>query len=566
MTAAAQTNGSAPAAPFSIPIESAEFAHDDSDVVVVIGSGAGGGTLANELCQQGIHTVVLEAGPHLTGADYVNDEWPAFNQMAWLDNRTTSGSWRIVNDFPNLPAWTVKAVGGTTTHWAGACPRFRDYEFRAKSEYGGGLEGANLLDWPIGLADLEPYYDQAEIKMGVTHRHGRPALPANNNYKVFANGAERSGRGQYATGPYATNAEPYDGRPASVQDGFNFQGDKNGSKWSPLVADLPKAGKTGNLDLRPECQAIQITHDSAGKADGVLYLDAKGALHRQAARAVCVACNAIETARLLLLSASPLHPDGLANSSGQVGRNYMRHTTGSVYARFDKPVHMHRGETMAGVIADEAPNDPDRGFVGGYYLETLALGPSFLAAFVEPGAWGPDFTAIMDAYANTAGMWITGEDMPQESNRVTLNHGVTDDKGLPVPNVHFDDHPNDVAMREHAWAAGEEIYAAVGSTGAHRTTPYPSTHNMGTARMSERPEDGVVDGFGQAHDVSNLFVSDGSVFTSWCCRESDVDDRGAGDSAGRVHRRSGEGGRSLIPGSAVRGPQSAGVRGLRTAD
>ena len=200
-----------------------------------------------------------------------------------------------------------------------------------------------------------------------------------------------------------------------------------------------------------------------------------------------VACNAIESARLLLLSASPLHPDGLGNSSGQVGRNYMRHVTGSVYARFDKPVHMYRGETMAGVVADEAPHDADRGFAGGYYFETLALGPPFLAAFAEPGSWGPEFTEIMDAYANTAGLWITGEDMPQETNRITLNGAVTDQHGLPVPNVHFDDHPNDVAMRDHAWAQGEKMYEAVGSTGAHRTTPYPSTHNMGTARMSEKP-------------------------------------------------------------------------------
>ena len=504
-------NGSGPQ-PFSAPIDSRSFGHDDEDLVVVIGSGAGGGTIANELCQQGVRVVVLEAGPHLTGADYVNDEWPAFSQMAWLDPRTTSGSWRVARDFPNLPAWTVKAVGGTSTHWAGACPRFKDYELRAQSTYGGGVDGANLLDWPIGLAELEPYYDKAEVKMGVTHVHGRPALPANNNYKVLANGAERVGYTRYATGPYATNAEPYDGRPASIQDGFNFQGDKHGAKWSTLVADLPKAGKTGNLDLRPTCQAVQITHDARGRADGVLYLDGDGGLQRQRARVVVVACNAIETARLLLLSASPAHPDGLANSSGQVGCNYMRHVTGSVYARFDKPVHMHRGETMAGVVADEDGHDPDRGFAGGYYFETLALGPPFLAAFAEPGSWGPEFTEIMDAYANTAGLWITGEDMPQESNRVTLNAATTDQHGLPVPNVHFDDHPNDVAMREHAWVQGEAMYEAVGATGAHRTTPYPSTHNMGTARMSARPEDGVVDPHGAAHDVPNLFVGDGSAF------------------------------------------------------
>jgi choline dehydrogenase-like flavoprotein len=490
------------------------FGFDDDDVIVVIGSGAGGGTLANELCQQGLRVVVLEAGPHLTANDYVQDEWAAFNQMAWLDNRTTSGSWRVATDFPNLPAWTVKAVGGTSTHWAGACPRFQEHEFRIKREYGGGIDGASLLDWPIGLSDLEPYYDKAEIKMGVTHVHGRPPLPANNNYKVFANGAKNVGYDGYATGPYGTNAEPYDGRPATVQDGFNFQGDKQGSKWSTLVAELPKASATGKLDLRSECQAVQITHDASGRADSVIYLDGDGNLQRQKARAVCVACNAIESARLLLLSDSPSHPDGLANSSGQVGRNYMRHLTGSVYGRFPKPVRFYRGETMAGIITDECGNDPDRGFAGGFYMETLALGVPFLAAFVDPGAWGAEFTATMEAYANTAGMWLVGEDMPQETNRVTLNGDVSDANGLPVPNVHFDDHPNDVAMREYAFGKGEAVYEAVGAEKCVRTPPYPATHNMGTCRMSERPEDGVVDKWGEAHDVPGLFVSDGSVFTT----------------------------------------------------
>ena len=271
---------------------------------------------------------------------------------------------------------------------------------------------------------------------------------------------------------------------------------------------------TGLLDLRPESHVVQITHDAAGRVDAVLYLDAEGNLQRQAASMVAVAGNSIETPRLLLMSASPMFPDGLANSSGQVGRNYMRHTTGSVYARFDEPVRMYRGETMAGVIADESRHDPDRGFAGGYYLETISLGPAFLASFADPGAWGRDFTKILDSYANTAGLWVIGEDLPQETNRITLNSAVTDRHGLPVPNVHFDDHPNDIAMREHGYRQAELLYEAVGSIGSHRAPPYPSTHNMGTSRMSEKPEDGVVDKWGRAHDVPNLFVSDGSVFTT----------------------------------------------------
>ena len=211
---------------------------------------------------------------------------------------------------------------------------------------------------------------------------------------------------------------------------------------------------------------------------------------------MCVAGNSIETPRLLLNSASALFPDGLANSSGQVGRNYMRHLTASVYAIFDKPVRMYRGETMAGHIEDEAPNDPSRGFVGGYYLQLLALGVPFMAAFVDPGGWGREFTAILEGYERMAGLWLVGEDMPQETNRVTLNTDELDQYGQPVPNVHFDDHPNDLAMREHAWAAGEALYESVGALQDVRTPPYPATHNLGTARMSERPEDGVVNAFG----------------------------------------------------------------------
>ena len=192
----------------------------------------------------------------------------------------------------------------------------------------------------------------------------------------------------------------------------------------------------------------------------------------------------------------------------------MRHTTGSVYGVFDKPVHMYRGTTMAGIVRDEARNDPKRGFVGGYELETLSLGLPFMAAFLNPGAWGRDFTSALDGYENMAGMWIVGEDMPRDTNRITLDPKVKDKNGMPVASVHFDDHPNDEAMRNHAFRQGAAIYDAVGAVRTFPTPPYPSTHNMGTNRMSEKPRDGVVNKWGQTHDVKNLFVSDGSQFTS----------------------------------------------------
>ena len=492
---------------------SAPYDLNDDSVVVVIGSGAGGGTLGTELALKGIDTVVLEAGGRHEIEDFSNDEWGMFGQISWLDMRTTSGNWRVARDFPNLPAWIVKAVGGSTVHWAGASLRFQEHEFKDLSVYG-EIAGANLLDWPIALSDLEPYYDKAEDRMGVTRTHDIPGLPGNNNFKVMKAGADKLGYRRCSTGRMAINSRPRHDRAACQQIGFCFQGCKSAAKWSTLYAEIPKGEATGKLEVRAQAQVLRIEHDDAGKVTGVVYADAEGNQQRQKARIVCVAGNSIESPRLLLNSASSLFPDGLANSSGQVGKNYMRHMTGSVYAIFDRPVNMYRGTTMAGIIEDEAGYDPSRGFVGGYEMETLSLGLPFMAAFLDPGAWGREFTSAMEGYDRMAGMWLVGEDMPQESNAVALHPTERDQYGLPVPNVHFDDHPNDIAMRDHAYRQGAAIYDAVGAVRTFPTPPYPSTHNLGTNRMSERPRDGVVNRWGQAHDVANLFVSDGSQFTT----------------------------------------------------
>ena len=486
---------------------------NDDGVVVVVGSGAGGGTLATDLALKGVDTVVLEAGGRHEIDDFSNDEWGMFGQISWLDARTTSGDWRVAKDFSGLPAWIVKAVGGSTVHWAGASLRFQPHEFKVRTTYG-DVPGANLLDWPITLEEMEPFYAQAEDRMGVTRTNGIEGLPGNNNFKIMKAGADKLGYKTCHTGRMAINSAPRGGRPACQQIGFCFQGCKTGAKWSTLYAELPRGEKTGKLEVRSNAQVLKIEHDADGKVTGVVYADKDGNTQRQKARAVCVAGNSIESPRLLLNSASSLFPDGLANSSGQVGRNYMRHMTGSVYAVFDRPVHMYRGTTMAGIITDESRNDPSRGFVGGYEMETLSLGLPFMAAFLDPGAWGRSFTSAMEMYDHMAGMWLVGEDMPQESNAITLHPTKKDKHGLPIPNVHFDDHPNDIAMRNHAYGQGAAVYDAVGATRTFPTPPYPSTHNLGTNRMSEKPRDGVVNKWGQTHDVKNLFVSDGSQFTT----------------------------------------------------
>ncbi len=491
-----------------------KFDLNDENVVVIIGSGAGGGTLAHELSVKGVDVVCLEAGKHLDWQkDFVNDEWEMFGRTAWLDKRTTSGNWRIARDFPNLPAWICKTVGGTTMHWAGASLRFQEHEFKAQSHYG-DVAGANLLDWPLSMSDVEPYYDKAEDKMGVTRTNDIKGLPPSNNYLVFEAGAKKIGYKNVHTGRMAINSEPRDGRGACQQLGFCFQGCRLGAKWSTLYSEIPKAIATDHFELRAESTVLQVTHDKQGKVDGVVYVDKSGVQQKQKARVVCVAGNSYESPRLLLHSASSKYPDGLANSSGQVGRNYMRHMTGSVYGIFENPVNMFRGTTMAGICSDESNHAPERGFVGGYEMETLSLGLPFMAAFLNPGGWGQPFAELMDGYQNMAGMWLVGEDLPQETNRVTLHPEEKDANGVPIPNVHYDDHANDIAMRNHAFERGSEIYKAVGAIKTVETPPYPSTHNLGTNRMSAKARDGVVNQWGQTHDIKNLFVSDGSQFTT----------------------------------------------------
>jgi len=473
---------------------------DDGSLVLIIGSGAGGGTLGNELAQKGIRTLILEAGPRIEREQHIDDERQSFAQLAWLDKRTTSGSWRIAKDYPNYPANVCKVVGGTTVHWGGCSLRVQDHELRAKDLYG-DIAGTNLFNWPLTLAELEPYYDKAEDKMGVTGTHGIPLLDADNNQIVMAAGAKKVGYKECSTGNMAINSRPRDGPPATIQDGFCFQGIRSNAKWSTLNAEVPKGEATGNLEVRSQCHVLRIEHDKSGKVTGVVYADKQGDHHRQRARIVCIAGNSIETPRLLLNSASSLYPDGLANSSGQVARNYMRHMSGAVWAVFEKPVRMFRGNTMAGCIKDERFHRPDREFVGGYYMQTLHLGlssfASRLAINLDFAGWGPEYARTMEAYEYMAGMWLVGEDMPRETNRVTLHPTEKDQFGMPIPNVHFDDHENDFAMRNHAYKRGAMVYDAVGATRIIRTPPGPSAHNLGTCRLSHRPKDGVCNKWGQ---------------------------------------------------------------------
>ena len=490
------------------------FAYDDDGVVVVIGSGAGGGTLAHELTRQGIKVVLLEAGKRESLTSFSQVPGEAYAQLTWLDPRSSSGSWSVASTTPAAPAWLAKSVGGTTTHWGAVTPRVLEWETRARTTYG-AIAGTSLVDWPIPYAEFEKYTDRAEARLFVTRRHGIPGMPASNNFKVMYAGAKKLGYQRVHTGYLAINSRGQDGRPPCIQQGFCVQGCKVGAKWSTLYTEIPRAEATGRLDLRIQSTATRIEHSAKGRVNAVVYRDANGQEQRQKARVVCVAANAPETTRLLLLSQSGKFPRGLANSSDQLGRNYCHHVLGFATAIFERPVHMWRGTSQSGLIEDEVRNDPKRGFVGGYYLQLVNFDPTGVALGALPYGWGRDYAAVMEGFANMSSMLMVGEDLPRADNRVSLSTTVRDAWGLPAAHIHVDEHDNDIAMRRHGLQQARQLFEAVGAKRVLLSEGSPqATHNMGTARMSSKPDEGVVNPWGQSHDVGNLFISDGSVFST----------------------------------------------------
>ena len=490
----------------------APYSFDDDSVIVVIGSGAGGGTLSNALVQRGLDVVCLEAGRRLSFTDIVNDEAAMFPKFTCLDERIGQG------DTPaDFPTWLCKTVGGSTMHWTAACPRLQAHEMRARTSYG-AVEGTSLADWPISPEELAPFYDRAEDIMGVSGKHGLPPFPASNNYKVLEAGARLAGYRDIDTNHMAINSIPRDGRAFCQQLGFCSSGCATGAKWCTLYTEIPKAEATGRFELRPESMATRLVMGPNGRVSAVRYLDAQGREREQKARMVCVAGNVVETTRLLLNSASADFPDGLANSSGQLGRNYMKHVIAGVVAVMPGKVNMHKGAQCAGIVRDETRHDPTRGFFGGFQMHTVNFTPEALSNLLMPGGWGDRLAGVIERYDHLAAMLIIGEDPPRPDNRITLHPSRRDQYGLPVPVITYHHHPNTHAMLEYALPCAARVYNALGATDILNIVDvFPSTHNMGVARMGEDPRTSVCNRFGRTHDVENLYISDGSVFPSSGC-------------------------------------------------
>ncbi len=515
----------------------AKVSYQPSDEVdfVIIGSGAAGGVLAKELSTHGFRVVVLEQGPYLTEADFTHDEVEIFTKH------------RLTND-PQLQPVTFRqteaekaalqpsvmygrCVGGSSVHFTANFWRFHEIDFIERSKVG-EIPGTGFTDWPITYADLEPYYTKVEWEVGVSGLAGAspfdpprskpypmPPLPVKSSGVLFERAARKLGYHPFPA-PMAILSQPRAGRSACVNCGFCLGfGCEVGAKSSSLASVIRMAERTGRCEIRPNCYVHRIATDKMGRATGAVYFDAHRNAHLQKAKAVIVCANGAETPRLLLLSANNAFPNGLANSSGLVGKYLMPNSSAIAYGVFDEPLNDYKGYAVSRVFHDFYELDVKKlGFYGGGGLDArFDLTPiSFAMNGLPPGTprRGSEFKkALQQNFTRTMEIFCHATSLPVATNSFSLDPDVKDAWGLPALRMTFKDHPNDLKMV--AWMADRamEILDAAGA----KTKWHPpiteqqfAVHLLGTCRMGNDAKSSVINPDHRTHDVPNLFLCDGS--------------------------------------------------------
>lgn len=484
----------------------------------IVGAGAGGGVLGAKLAEKGFSVVILDAGRHWNPTkDFVSDEIAA-RELFWNDERITGGDDPVELGSNN----SGRGIGGSTVHYSMVAMRAHPEDFKRRT-LEGEIAGADLQDWALQFEDIEPYYDEVEEVLQIAgptfypwgkrkKRYPQREHELNACAEILVRGCTKLNI-PVAPAPIATLSAPHKNRPPCVYRGFCNYGCTTNAKSSILVTYIPRAIKAG-AEVRPDSMVAQIEHDKNGLATGVLYFR-KGSdeLFRQKATNVVVAGYAIETPRLLLNSASSLFPDGLANSSGTVGKYFMVHTGEQAFAKFPKRINQYKAPPPGGSITEHfnrTMNDTD--FICGYTIEVVGPHPTDFATRLATsrGLWGAELREKMLDYNYYSGVGIVGEVLPQEKNSVKLHTSEKDQYGLPIPYVRFGFHENDKKIVEHARAKMKEILEAAG--GEEVWTAERTAHILGTCRMGTDAKNSVVNRDCRSHDIPNLFVCDGSVF------------------------------------------------------
>lgn len=507
---------------------------------LVIGAGAAGGVMAKELATAGFRVVVLEQGPYLTEKDYRHDEIRYTYQPGLTNDPKVQPITHRKNE--SEVARPVKAieygrqVGGGSVHFTANYWRFHESDFEERSQFG-DVPGADLADWPIKYADLEPYYTKAEYDLGISGLGGAnpfeaprskpyplPPMPVKSSGVLFERAAKKLGLHPYPA-PMAILSRPYQGRSACAHCGMcESFGCEMRAKSSTLVSVIPVAEKTGRCEIRPNSYVRKIETDAQGRVTGVVYFDAGRREIFQRAKAVMLCANGVESTRLLLMSKSKRFPDGLANSSGLVGRYLMWDNGAEVMGLFEHPLNEYKSIQVTRVLHDYYRADAKRGFYGGgglaarfdYYPASFALHG------MPPDApkWGAEYKKMLSEYfTHTMTVLSHASSLAMYKNSISLDPDIKDAWGLPAVRVTYDYHPDDVATLKWLTDRQIEILDAAGAkktwtTGYALENNMPSRHLMGTCRMGNDPKHSVVDRYNRAHDVPNLWIVDGSSFVT----------------------------------------------------
>lgn len=482
------------------------FGTDEVVDVVVVGTGAGGAPLLARLAEAGLRVVALEAGPDFAPSEFTPDELES-TKINWMSERLSGG------DDPTAfgPNNSGFGVGGSTLHWGAFTPRPDARDLRLHAETGRGR------DWPIDHAELIRYIERVESDIGVSgpahypwdpqRSYAYPPVRRNGASDVMIRGCEALGI-TATDGPAAIltreRDQPHYGRRgATLDNGDIHQGDRFGAKATTANTYLPAAVAAG-AEVRPDSFVHGLERDTAGRVTAVVYRSG-GVDVRQRCAALVLAAGGVETPRLLL------HTD-VGNANGVVGRGFMAHGAVQVWGRFDEPIRGYRGYPSS-IITEDYVRPADAEFAGGYLLQSLGVMPLNFGTQLVRGAdlWGEELLSAVDEYPFSAGIGMNGECLPDDGNAVTLSDELAED-GMPRAEVSFSQGENERAIDAHGIAVMERILRAAGARSTRVMAR--SAHTLGTARMSEDPEDGVVDASGRSHEVENLWICDNSTFPS----------------------------------------------------
>ncbi len=486
-----------------------EYLDEDEVDFAIVGTGAGGGTMACKLAEAGFSVVGFDAGPFWRPLeDFASDETEQ-SKLYWTDERIVDGENPIQLGSNN----SGKSVGGSTVHFAMVSLRFRPEWFKSRTKLGYGA------DWPVDWRDMWTFYEEVEQALQISGPINYPWGPPRPRYPLrahelnaaavlLARGAEALGIAWSPT-PIATLSSPSGASPPCVYRGFCAIGCSTNAKQSALIVWIPRAIKAG-AEIRDLAMVGRIAVDG-DRATGVHYFR-EGQWRFQKAKNVVAAGYAIETPRLLLMSATPRFPDGLANSSGLVGKNLMVQGNQAVWGVVEEEVRAYKAPPSLSLTEHWNYEDRGKDFFGGYAYMSQGPLPSLWSETLAEGRglWGEALIEEMQRYNHTVGLKIVGEYLPQERNRVTLTDG-KDQYGLPVPRVTYSWCDNDKRLNRHALAYMRSALEAVGAREIWDQGD-DTCHLTGTARMGSDRQSSVVDADCRSWDIPNLWVCDGSVF------------------------------------------------------